>query len=176
MTLVLMAPGQVLAQRLSLSNLVVDNQEGRIKVRFGLDLKDIKDLERILAEDRTLMLNCRGTLSISREYAWNKEVASAQLKCPLNLLADNGPYEIIVPGAKPERYMSRDLKQVLRQAWGEMALDLGDWSKLPRGQDYVLDLDISLTRQGMPSWVNGALFFMSFDALAPARYRLDFSY
>jgi len=174
--LMLLAPNMAWGQRLSLSNLVVDNQEGRIKVRFGLDFKEVAALREALAENGSLMLDCRATLGISREYSWNKEVAKVQLKSPLDQLGENGSFEIKVPGANPVNYRGKNLDRVLKEAWGELTLDLGDWSMLPRGQDYVLDLDIHLTRQNVPSWVKGALFFLSFDAVAPAKYRLDFSY
>ena len=164
------------AQSVSLSNLVVDNQEGRIKVRFGVDFKDIQAVKDALAEARPLLLDCRATLALKRDYAWNREVAKADLKSTLTLSDADGLYEVVLPAKRQERYRGRDAALVMKEAWGELTLDLGAWKLLDKGNDYALVLEIRLLRQNVPTWVKGTLFFWNFDAVPAGKYQLDFSY
>uniref|UniRef100_A0A7C4AGG2 DUF4390 domain-containing protein n=1 Tax=Fundidesulfovibrio putealis TaxID=270496 RepID=A0A7C4AGG2_9BACT len=166
---------QAHAQRLTLTNLVVDNQEGRIKVRFGLDFKDVEAVDEALRRGETLALECSATLARKRDYAWNAEVAGGRLGGSLTL-HDGGPYEILMPSARQQRFRGRDLGLVMREAWSSLTMDIGAWSSLTRGQTYSLSLEIRLVRQDVPEWVKGTLFFWSFDAAPPIKYQLDFTY
>ncbi len=166
----------VAAQSIALSNLVVDNQEGRIKVRFGVDIKDMDAVRDALAEDQSLLLDCRATLSLKREYAWNHEVAKAELKSTLSAAPGGGSYDIVLPAKRQERYRGRNASLVMKEAWSELAMDLGAWNMLSRGNGYALVLEIRLLRQNVPTWVKGTLFFWNFDAVPAGRYQLDFAY
>jgi hypothetical protein len=163
------------AERIGLSNLVVDNQEGRIKVRFGVDIKDVEAVSQALEKGEVLALQCRATLSRKRDYLWDTEGVSAETTSRL-VLQDGGPYEISYPDGLREHYRGRDLALVMKEAWGAMNLDLGDWNTLARGNVYTLTLDIRLKRLDIASWTKGLLFFWNFDAVSPASYQLDFSY
>ena len=164
------------AQSIALSNLVVDNQEGRIKVRFGVDIKNLDAVKDALADGQTLLLECRATLSLKREYAWNKDVAKAELKSVFSMPSTGGSYEIVLPAKHQERFRSRDASLVMKEAWSELAMDLGAWNLLAKGNDYALMLEIRLLRQNVPTWVKGTLFFWNFDAVPAGKYQLDFSY
>jgi Domain of unknown function (DUF4390) len=173
--LFLALPSQGHAQRIGLSNLVVDNQEGRVKVRFGVDIKAVDAVREALERGETLGLECKARLSRKREYAWNSQVAATETVSRLTL-NDGGPYEILLPSGRQERYRGRDLALVMREAWGAMSLDLGAWDSLERGGSYSLTLEIRMVRQDVSAWLKGALFFWSFDAVSPVKYQLDFSY
>jgi hypothetical protein len=69
-----------------------------------------------------------------------------------------------------------NLADVLRQAFGEVALDLGPWDVLKRGESYVLVLGISLLRGDVSAFWRNTLFFWSFEVIPKVRYRLDFTY
>lgn len=166
---------QALAQRVSLSNLVVDNMGGRIAVRFGVDPKPLEPLREALEEGGTLALECRAALSLKRDYVWNRTVSEGFFGSSLSQDSAKA-YEVVIPGRRQERIRGKDLGLVLREAWGELVVDLGDWSLLTRGQAYVLDLEIRLVRQNVPRWKKNALFFWNFDVISPAKYQLDFSY
>lgn len=174
--LILCLARQAAAQSVALSNLVVDNHEGRIKVRFGVDIKAMDAVKDALAEGQPLLLDCRATLSLKRDYAWNREVAKADLKSTLTIAAPGGAYEIVIPAKRQERYRGRDAALVMKEAWGELTMDLGGWNLLSKGNDYALTLEIRLLRQNVPTWVKGTLFFWNFDAVPAGRYQLDFSY
>jgi hypothetical protein len=167
--------GPAHAERIGLSNLVVDNQEGRIKVRFGVDIKDVEAVKQALENGEVLALQCKATLSRKRDYLWNTDVAVAETVSHL-VLREGGPYEISHPGGLRENFRGRDLALVMKEAWGAMSLDLGAWDTLARGNVYSLTLEIRLMRQDVSSWTKGLLFFWNFDAVSPVKYQLDFSY
>ncbi|WP_243359088.1 DUF4390 domain-containing protein [Fundidesulfovibrio terrae] len=163
------------AQRMGLTNLVVDNQEGRVKVRFGVDVKAVDAVNDALVSGQVLALECRAWLTRKRDYSWNAEVSRAQTLSSLRL-HDGGPFEIVLPGGRQEHFRGRDLGLVMKEAWGNMSMDLGAWDSLARGNAYSLTLEIRLVRQDVSSWLKGALFFWNFDAIPPVKYQLDFSY
>ena len=167
--------GQAHAQRIGLSNLVIDNQEGRIKIRFGVDIKAVDAVKEALSKGQVLALECKASLALKRDYTWNTDVAQKEVLSRL-VLYDRGPYEIILPDGRQEHYRGQNLEVLMKEAWGSMILDLGAWSKLTRGDAYSLTLEIRLVRQNVSSWLKGALFFWNFDAIAPVKYQLDFSY
>lgn len=174
--LVLCPTVRVSAQSIALSNLVLDNQEGRIKVRFGADIKNLDAVKTALADGQSLLLDCRATLSLKREYTWNREVAKAGLKSVLTMPTEGGPCEIVLSTKPEERYRGRDAGLVIKEAWGDLSMDLGPWNLLNRGNDYALNLEIRLLRQNVPAWMKNTLFFWDFDAVPAGRYQLDFSY
>jgi len=163
-------------QSIALSNLVLDNHEGRITVRFGVDIKDVDAVKAALADGQTLVLDCRATLSLKRDYAWNRSVAKAGLKSTFTSSPEGGLYEIGIPAMRHERYRGRDAALVMKEAWGDISMDLGAWSLLGRGNEYALTLDIHLLRQNVPTWVKGTLFFWDFDTVPAGKFQLDFSY
>ncbi|MBI4806735.1 MAG: DUF4390 domain-containing protein [Desulfovibrio sp.] len=167
--------GDARAQRIGLTNLVIDNHEGRVKVRFGVDIQGEDIVRGALEKGEVLALECKARLSQKRTYAWNSSVSKATLLSQL-ILHDGGPYEILHPGTSREHYRGRSLPLLMKEAWGAMSMDLGGWDQLSRGNAYSLTLEIRLVRQDVSSFLKGALFFWNFDAIPPAIYQLDFSY
>jgi hypothetical protein len=167
--------GDAYAQRIGLTNLVIDNHEGRAKVRFGVDIQGVDPVRDALEKGEVLALECKARLSQKRNYAWNSNVSKATLLSQL-ILYDGGPYEILNPGGTSEHYRGRNLPLLMKEAWGTMSMDLGGWDQLTRGNAYSLTLEIRLVRQDVSSFLKGALFFWNFDAVSPAIYQLDFSY
>ncbi|GFK95007.1 hypothetical protein NNJEOMEG_02855 [Fundidesulfovibrio magnetotacticus] len=172
------SPGEVRAQRLGLANMVLDNQGGRAKLRFGVDVRDPKLVEAVdqaLRQGQVLALECKARLSLKRDYLWNREVAQATLLSPL-ILHDGGPYEVVLHRGGEERVRGRDLGLLMREAWNKLSIDLGAWSVLERGKAYAVTLEIRMVRQDVGDWLQGALFFWGFDPVGPVTYQLDFSY
>lgn len=168
--------GEVRAQSLALSNLVVDNQSGRVTVRFGVEIKDVEALRAALAEHRVLDLACKAQLLRKRDYAWNREISQDRKGWILAVENDGKTYVLSQEDGRGERLRGHDLKVLLRQAWGDLAVDLGPWSLLSRGENYAVILELRLLRQDVSDWAKTTLFFWSFDAAQAAKYQLDFSY
>ena len=162
------------AQSIRISNLVVDNQEGRIKVRFGVDVEATREVEEALLRGQVLALQCRATLSRRRDYFWDSKALETEIVS--RLILQDGGYEIIHPSGRRETYRGRDLAVVMKEAWGAIDLDMGPWDALSRGNVYVLSLNVRLARQDVSAWLKNTLFFWNFDTIPPAEYKLEFSY
>lgn len=175
MLLALAAAASARAERIGLSNLVVDNHSGRAQVRFGVSVRQAGAIREALENGQVLALGCKARLYLKRDYAWDALAGEAELVSTL-VLHDKGPFEITMPGRARERYRARDLELIMKEAWGGISMDLGSWAALERGRSYSLELEIRLLRQDLPGWLKGTLFFWNFDAIEPATYRLDFSY
>ena len=191
--LVVVAAAPLAAASLDLSNLVLNNHDGRILVRFGLAIPDPTPLETVFAEGGILALRMDARLSEKSDYLWDHQVAETGR---MAVIRKTGEGDVVEPapaqrpgkaGPNPSAPVEpvepvsplasgTDLAEVLRQAFGEVALDLGAWDVLKRGESYVLVLGISLVRGDVSAFWRNTLFFWSFDVIPKARYRLDFTY
>jgi hypothetical protein len=161
------------AQELHLANLVLNNFEGKIRVRFGVEPSNPERIRLRLDNGERLALRCRASLSAKRDYIWNRELAAATFESDLSRL-HGGDYAVTLPGQGP--MVDKDLATLFRKAWNEILIDLGPWDHLERGQTYVLSLQLSMARLDVSPWLTKGLFFMSFDAASPISYQLDFTY
>ena len=161
------------AQELHLANLVLNNFEGKIRVRFGVEPSSPEHVRQALDAGERLALRCRAKLALKRDYLWNQELSTANLESELRRLR-GGEYAVSLPGQGP--MVGKDVSVLLRKAWNEILLDLGPWDHLQRGQTYVVSLELSLIRLDVSSWVRRGLFFWTFDAAQPVSYQLDFTY
>lgn len=168
-----LAAGVAFAQELLLSNLVLNNFEGKIRVRFGVEPTGVDHIRQALLEGERLALVCKARLAVKREYVWNTEVNAARFESDLRRLK-GGDFVVTLPGQGS--MADRDLTALFRKAWNEILIDLGPWDRLERGQTYVLTLELSLLRLDISPWLKKGLFFWPFDAATPVSYQLDFTY
>ncbi|MHC1711026.1 MAG: DUF4390 domain-containing protein [Solidesulfovibrio sp.] len=176
LTLVMMLAGVLgtaHAQELLLSNLVLNNFEGKIRVRFGVEPTGLDRISQSLAAGERLALRCKASLAIKRDYVWNLEVQSAKWESEVGRLR-GGDYIVTLPGYGS--MADKDLGPLFRKAWSEILVDLGPWDRLERGQTYVLKLELSLARLDISPLLRRSLFFWSFDTAPPVSYQLDFTY
>jgi len=172
-TVLLLAATPCRAQELLLNNLVLNNFEGKIWVRFGVEPTGIEPIRQALLAGEQLALVCKARLSLKRDYVWNHEVSHARWESRLRRLK-GGEYAIDVPGQGA--VADKELHALFRKAWGEILIDLGSWDRLERGQNYSLTLELTLTRPDVSPWLKKGLFFWPFDAATPVSYQLDFTY
>jgi len=166
--------GRAMAQELVLTNLVLNNYEGKIRVRFGVEATTVVKIAAALDEGRPLVLRCSATLREKRRYIWNEELMRAESKSSLSKGQD-GLYHVTVPeGNAP--MSGKDLSGLLRQAWGRIRMDLGEWSLLSRGGDYVIDMEITLSRSDLSSLIDKTFSLFGGDVMPPVGYQLDFTY
>ncbi|HML53404.1 MAG TPA: DUF4390 domain-containing protein [Solidesulfovibrio magneticus] len=162
-----------LAQELLLTNLVLNNYEGRIRVRFGIEPTGIDRIGQALDAGERLSLRCRARLSLKRDYVWNQGISAAAWEGELRRIK-TGEYVASLPGQGS--VADKDLGSLFRKHLGEILIDLGPWDRLERGVTYVLSLELSLTRPDVSPWLKNGLFFWSFDAARSVSYQLDFTY
>jgi len=167
-------PGRAIAQELALANLVLNNYEGKIRVRFGVEATTTKVIAEALDEGLPLVLRCSAALRKKRRYLWNEELMRAESESSL-FKGEDGLYHVTVPeGNAP--LSGKDLPGLLRQAWGRIRMDLGDWSRLSRGGAYVIDLEITLLRSDQSSVIDKTASLFVGDIMPPVGYMLDFTY
>ena len=161
------------AQELLLNNLVLNNFEGKIWVRFGVEPTGIEPIRQALLAGEQLSLVCRARLFLKRDYVWNQNVSAAVWEGELRRIK-TGEYVASLPGQGSAA--DKDLGSLFRKHLGEILIDLGPWDRLERGVTYVLSLELSLTRPDVSPWLKNGLFFWSFDAARSVSYQLDFTY
>lgn len=161
------------AQELLLTNLVLNNYEGRIRVRFGIEPSGLEQIRQALDAGERLNLRCKARLAFKRDYVWDQEIASSVWESDLRRLK-GGDYVVTLPGQGT--LADRDLAALVRKSLGEILIDLGSWDRLERGVTYALTLELALTRPDVSPWLKNSLFFWSFDAARPVSYKLDFTY
>lgn len=173
LAVLLVTAGTACAQELLLSNLVLNNFEGKIRVRFGVEPTNVERIRQALLEGERLALVCKARLSSKRDYIWNKEVSSARYESVVHRLK-GGDFAVSLPGQGA--VADRNLATLFRKAWNEILIDLGPWDRLERGETYVVSLELSLVRLDVSPWLKKSLFFWPFDAAPPVSYQLDFTY
>ena len=161
------------AQELLLTNLVLNNYEGRIRVRFGIEPSGLERIAQALAAGERLTLRCKARLALRRDYVWNQEVSAAAWESELRRLK-GGEFVVDLPGQGP--VADKDLGALFHKHLSEILIDLGAWDRLERGVTYVLALELALTRPDVSPWLKKGLFFWPFDAARPVSYQLDFTY
>lgn len=160
---------------LELGNLILDNQAGNITVRFGVRVDGLEALEHVLGEGSTVALVCKGGVYQRKSLWLDKEIAEIRWQSTLHRDVLARDYVLDLPGSdKPLR--SKNLGELLHDGWERLAMVVGPWSDLTSGAEYSLDLNFSLARTDVPTWLRYIVFFKSWDVYPPVSYQLDFSY
>ena len=171
----LLAPVPVAAQHLILDKLVLDNRSGNVAARFTTHIDDISRIEEELADGAELGLIARVTLSRQRTAWVDATLAEREMVTLMGYDPLSKEYLVSPPlGGKEAK--GKDLGLLLEKFWRDAIVELAPWSGLERGHDYVLDLEIRLTRKDVPGWIRTTLFFWSWDVIGVTTYRLEFSY
>jgi hypothetical protein len=163
------------AQHIQLSNLILDNEAGAIAVRFSLALEEDEPLAAMLKEGAVVALRCQASLSRKREYWSDEQIAEAELISRVRNDALTREFVVEMPGA-PQPARSVNLPALLGLTWNKIAMDLGPFSSLKRGEEYVLELKVTLSHDDVPAWMRWALFFWSWKVAPAATYQMEFLY
>ncbi len=171
----LLLPSPVRAQHIQLSNLILDNEAGAIAVRFSLALEEDEPLAAMLKEGTVVALRCQASLSRKRKYWADEQIAEAELVSRIRNDALTREFVVEMPG-KPQPARSVNLPALLGQTWDKIAMDLGPFSSLKRGEEYVLELKVTLAHDDVPAWMRWALFFWSWKVAPTTTYQMEFLY
>lgn len=171
--LAVLLPLSAQAQTLSLNNLVLDNQSGKIHLRFGLGLTEIDQVQAMLREGVDLWMFGTARLMSKRFILPNRVLNEKQVEHVLewNHLAQE--FELTLP-QKEHLVKNKNLAELLTEQWREITLDMGQWAMLTPGRTYHLELEISLDRRDIPVWMRRVLFFWPWEVIAPIRHELEF--
>lgn len=166
-------PFSAQAQTLSLDNLVLDKQSGRIHLRFGLRLTGIDQVQTVLREGVDLWMFGTARLMAKRFILPNRVLNEKQIEHVLEWNPLSQEFELTLP-QKEHLVKNKELGELLAEQWREITMDMGQWTMLTPGQTYHLELEISLDRRDIPVWMRRVLFFWPWEVIAPIRYELEF--
>ncbi len=172
---VLSWPRAAAAQSLHLQNLVVDNQAGSFMARFGVSVDGLDEVAQSVENGVTVALDCTARLFRKRSAWADAMVSEGRYQSRLQFDSLTGEYVLTAPGRETP-YRDTDLKRILAQAWSALNVDLGPWSNLSRGDEYRIDLSITLSQTDVPAWLKNTLFFWSWDVAPATSYQLEFRY
>ena len=163
------------AQHIQLSNLILDNEAGAIAVRFSLALEEDEPLAAMLKEGAVVALRCRAALYRKRDLWSDEQIAETRLVSRVRNDALTREFVVEMPG-EPQPARSVNLPALLNRTWNKIAMDLGPFSSLKRGEEYVLELKVTLEHDDVPAWMRWALFFWSWKVAPAATYQMEFLY
>jgi hypothetical protein len=169
----LLFPSLAQAQLLSLDNLILDNQSGRIHLRFGLRLAETSEIQTVLQEGVDLWMAGTAKLIAKRFLLPNQVLNEQQIEHVLEWNPLAQVFEMTLP-QKEHLVKNKDFNELITAHWREITLDLGEWSMLSSDQTYHLELEITLDRRDIPVWMRRVLFFWSWEVISPIRYELEF--
>lgn len=161
--------GPAWAQSLILNNLVIDNQAGSFMARFGVFVDGVPEVAHNLNNGVVLGLTCEAKLSRKRGMWVDKILAEVQWISRLQQDSLTGEYVLVLP-ERETPFREKDLQKLFLRAWSNISVDLGLWSNLERGQEYVLDLAIKLNQVDIPNWFWRTLFFWSWELASATTY------
>ncbi len=163
------------AQGIQLRNFVLDNRDGNIMIRFSLELnkRDRDLIQAMLQDGARLRLICSAALYRKRDFWTSKKLAEGVLDSQLRADELSQRFVLKTPDGETQ---DKTLDKLLRRAWADIQLNLGPFSLLQRGNEYFLDLDVTLKKDEIPAWMRWSLFFRSWEAVPGARYQMNFEY
>jgi len=170
---VLFFPPLAQAQLLSLDNLVLDNQAGRIHLRFGLRLAQTDEIQTVLQEGVDLWMFGTAKLIAKRFLLPNRVLNEHQVEHVLEWNPLAQVFEMTLP-QKEHLVKNKDFDELITTHWREITMDMGEWSMLTPGQTYHLVLEISVERRDIPVWMRRVLFFWTWEVISPIHYELEF--
>lgn len=164
-----------LAQTLSLLAPDIANDNGALKVRFGVTVVEKPILRDELAKGRVMVLKSVIELFKVRDYWVDGSVASATFESTLSFDRLNRAYVLTLPD-KSTPVIDKSLDMVLKKGWSHIEALLGPWNMLESGQDYSLRLITTMNEKGAPEGVYRFLYFWSWDAGSDNTFHLNFTF
>ena len=167
--------GVALAQTLSLMSPDIANDNGALKVRFGVTVVEKPTLRDELSEGRVMVLKSVIELFKVRDYWLDGSVASTSFESTLSFDRLTREYVLTLPN-KSTPISDKDLDVVLQKGWGRIDALLGPWNMLEQGQDYSLRLITTMNEKDAPEGFYRFLYFWSWDAGSDNTFHLNFTF
>ena len=160
------------SQEFYLNNLILDNINGKIQIRFSLDIGNSDKLISYLKEGIILKLNCKAQLREDRRF-WKDRliyVKKKEFKISFNPLTK----EYIISSGKNFSERDKNLDQLFKRVWEKLIIDLGSWQNLKKNKKYIFQLSLKMVRSDIPKWMKRILFFINWDVISEKEYRIKF--
>lgn len=172
-TLVLVFAPQAAGQEVTLRNLVVNNEDGAVHLRFGLQTRNPEALAEYLEQGTNLRLVCTATMNLERNLWWDRQLRRSVKEFLLRYDSLDDVYRFSTDGNSTGERDS-DLASLLRSEWRSIDMDLGPWPNEYKEENLALHLTVRLVRTDVPVWIKRTLFFWSWDVVTVKNYRIRF--
>jgi len=163
------------ANSLVLDDLVVDNSNGTMTVRYGVRIDAVEPIRSAL--DQGLRLRFTGVASLykKRSLWWDKSLAENVFTCDVweDALTQEG---VLCSGAEEIRFPIAELAEHLHARLHYLTIAIGPWSLIHKGNIYRVRLRLSLSRVDVPVWIRVPLFFWSWDLVPDNTFHMEFAY
>ncbi len=160
------------SQEFYLNNLILDNINGKIQIRFSLDITKTNKLISYLKNGVSLRLKCKVELRREKKLWWDSTVYSRQKMFTLSYNPLTKDFIISSGLSFSER--DRDLKSLFDRVWKKLVINLGTWKRLKKGKKYIFQIALTMERSDIPAWIKKVLFFINWDVIAKKTYRVKF--
>ncbi|WP_462323602.1 DUF4390 domain-containing protein [Desulfoplanes sp.] len=163
------------AQTLVLENMVVDNTNGTMTLHYGVHFRDVQKVRAALDEGLRLRFTSQASLFRKRSLWLDEFLAQSDFSCDLRLdpLTQEGVLRI---GEKETRFPVSEFSGILHGELDHLVAPLGPWSAVEKDNDYVIRLQLTLQRVGIPAWIRVPLFFWSWDLVPEKHFEMEFAY
>lgn len=163
------------ADPISLTDLGVDNAQGRVSVGFSIAVNDMPLLLAALQDGGQFRVRCSARLFQRRIGFWDSFLAESEYAC--DLVGKPIARECLVSDHRgTHTFDFADLEHELDRFWSRLSLPMIDWESVERGKAYRVVLKFSVTRTNVPGWVSKPLFFVRWDLVPEMTYVLDFDF
>jgi hypothetical protein len=171
--LVLLCFSQAAGQEIILRNLIVNNDQGEVHLRFGLRTRDSEELSRYLKQGTDLRLVCTAVMDLERNLWWDRELRRSVTKSLLRYDSLDDEYRLNT-GTNGTGERDSDLAALVRNGWGQIDMYLGPWPEQFKEENLALHLTVRLIRDDVPVWLKRTLFFWSWNVVPVKNYRIRF--
>ncbi|MCF8085789.1 MAG: DUF4390 domain-containing protein [Desulfohalobiaceae bacterium] len=171
--LVLLFVSRAAGQELILRNMIVNNDQGVVHLRFGLRARDAEKLSRYLKQGTDLRLVCTAAMDLERNLWLDKELRRSAKQSLLRYDSLDDEYRISM-GKNKTSERDSDLSSLLHKEWGRIDMYLGPWPEKYKEENLALHLRVRLIRTDVPVWLKRTLFFWSWNVVPVKNYRIRF--
>ena len=168
------APTSGLAQKLEVYNLVLDNTNATLKVRFDLKIDGFNAIKEALDNGEDLGLVCRATIDMQRKFFWDRSLVCRNFLSTMRKDMLKGEYVIDLPG-QTVRFTEFSAQRI-NKLFQNIEISLLPWSTIKKGQNYSLKVEVALKTLEIPEWIKKTLFFWSWDLIEPEYFEMEFRY
>ena len=157
-----------------LNSLSVVIQNGSARLEAAVTVSDAAPIRANLRDGAALNLSLDVLVEMPRLVLPSKTVAECHILYQIRFDPLTREYVLLRDAAPPLRH--RSLELLLNAVLGDAVIPLPPTIPLTPGENYQVALTLSLRHAHVPPWLEKALFFWSWDVLAPATFTLDFQY
>jgi len=164
----------VMAQSLEVYNLVLDNSNATLKVKFDLKIEGFGAIKRSLDEGERLGLVYTASVHEQRNFIWDKSLVHRSFLIIMHKDMLKGEYVINISGQ--DYKFPKFSPQKINSLFQDIEISLSPWSIIKKGHNYSLKVEVALKTLGIPEWIKKTLFFWSWDLVEPEYFEMEFSY